>query len=324
DLFPYVMARVWARETQQKKFLKNWIVKQKVTNHNPMGFTGLAMNMRRAPFDDRRVRLAMAHLMNREKINSGLLYNMYFLHKSYFESLYDAAHPCKNELVSFDKQKARGLLAEAGWKANPTTGILEKNGKPFAFKFLSSAATLNKYLVIYQQDLKDVGIEMTIDQKDWASWLKDMDEFHYDMTGSNWMSGSRDDPEGMWHSKEADRQASSNITGFKNARVDELIEKQKSIFDLQERNKIYREIDSLIFNEHPYVLLWNLDYQRLLYWNRFGTPPTVLSKFDREESAYKYWWASPDTREELRDAVRGNWALPHKELEIKFDEKFGK
>lgn len=324
DLFPVYMSRLWVRETQQKKFLKNWVAKQKITNYDPVGFQGFAMNMRRPPFNDGRVRLAMAHLMNREKCNATLMYNQYFLHRSYFEDLYDAAHPCPNQQVGFDKKKARELLAEAGWKANPATGQLEKDGKAFAFKFLTRDASSNKFLAIYQQDLQDVGIRFEIDQKDSASWTKDMDEFHYDMTWASWSSGPRKDPEGMWASKEAGRKASSNITGFQNPRVDALIEKQKAIFDIQERNAICREIDGLIFNEHPYVLLWNANYCRLLYWNKFGTPPTVLSKFAKEESAYWYWWADEDAAAELKDAVMSGWALPRKEFDIKFDEKFGK
>ncbi|NLF92591.1 MAG: hypothetical protein GX564_01785, partial [Oligosphaeraceae bacterium] len=55
--------------------------------------------------------------------------------------------------------------------------------------------------------------------------------------------------------------------------MDALIEKQKTIFEVAERHAIVREIDAIIFAEHPYALLWNLNYTRLLYWNKFGVPP---------------------------------------------------
>ena len=89
----------------------------------------------------------------------------------------------------------------------------------------------------------------------------------------------------MWSSKEADRKGGNNITGFKNKKVDELIEKQKAIFDVDERNDIYRQMDQIIYQAYPYVLLWNIDYTRLLYWNKFGMPETVLSKYGDESSA---------------------------------------
>jgi microcin C transport system substrate-binding protein len=54
-------------------------------------------------------------------------------------------------------------VQEAGWKANPKTGILERDGKPFTFKFLTRDPSTDKFLAIYGEDLKDVGIELVID-----------------------------------------------------------------------------------------------------------------------------------------------------------------
>ena len=107
-----------------------------------------------------------------------------------------------------------------------------------------------------------------------------------------------------------------------NKEVDELIEKQKSIFDLQERNKIYRKIDKIIFDSYPYALLWNINYTRLLYWNKFGMPGTVLSKFGDERSAYSYWWYDEDSSADLTDAMQAGEALPPKDPKIYFDDMF--
>ena len=286
DLFPVYTARLWVNQTRGDRFSKNWIVKQKVFNHKPIGFQGFAMNMRRPPFDDLRVRHAMALLVDRRRMNRLLMYNQYFLHRSYYEDLYDKEHPCPNPIIEFDKGAARKLLADAGWTANPDTGILEKNGRRLAFKFLTRSASTDRFLAIFSEDLKDVGVQLTIDRKDWAAWARDMDHFNFDMTWAAWGAGIYKDPEGMWSSREADRQGGSNITGFKDAEVDRLIQRQKSIFDLDRRNDICRRIDHIATARFPYVLLWNLNYTRLLYWNKFGTPRTVLSKYGDESSAY--------------------------------------
>jgi microcin C transport system substrate-binding protein len=322
DLFPIYTSRIWVHETQGEKFLKNWIVKQKIYNHAPIGFQGFAMNMRRPPFDDVRTRKAMAMLLDRRKMNSALMYDQYFLHRSYFEDLYSAQNPCQNPEIELDKHKARELLNAAGWSVNPKTGYLEKGGKRFSFRFLTREASSETFLAIYAEDLKDAGIELIIDKKDWAAWARDMDEFNFEMTWASWSSGVFKDPEGMWSSGEADRQGGNNITGFKNPRVDALIETQKAVFDVQKRNAICREIDRIVAEVYPYVLLWNINYTRLLYWNKFGTPPTVLSKFGREDSAYWYWWSDVDALADLNDAVRFGDHLIPREPAVYFDQIF--
>ena len=52
---------------REKTVQKGWAQKRKIYNQRPVGYMGLAFNARVAPFDDRRVRLAFAHLFNREK-----------------------------------------------------------------------------------------------------------------------------------------------------------------------------------------------------------------------------------------------------------------
>lgn len=322
DLFPVYTSRIWINETGGEKFKNNWIVKQKIHNHRPIGFQGFAMNMRKPPFDDKRVRKAMALLLDRRKMNQTLMYSQYFLHRSYFEDLYSKTNPCPNPLIEMDKQEARELLSAAGWKVNPATGFLEKSGRRLSFKFLTRDATSEKFLAIYAEDLKDAGVELVIDKKDWAAWARDMDEFNFQMTWAAWGAGIFKDPEGMWSSREADRKGGSNITGFKNPKVDELIEKQKQIFDIKQRNEINRAIDQLVYQEIPYILLWNIDYTRLLYWNKFGTPATVLSKYGNESSAYWHWWFDEDSAADLEDAVRHKTLLTPKEPSVYFDDVF--
>ncbi len=280
------------------------------------------MNMRTPPFDDLNVRKAMAYLLDRRKMNDTLMYGQYFLHRSFFEDLYTNENPCPNTLFEMDKQKARKLLDQAGWKVNPKTGYLAKNGMIFSFKFLTRQASTEKFLAIYAEDLKDVGIKLIIDKKDWAAWAKDMNEYNYQMTWAAWGSGVYKDPESMWSSKESDRKSGNNITGFKNKKVDALIEQQKSIFDINKRNKINREIDQIVYRAVPYVLLWNINYTRLLYWNKFGTPDTVLSKYGDETSAYWYWWKDEDSEADLKDAMQSNNFLPPKPSSVYFDKVF--
>ena len=322
DFYAVYTAHQWVNQTSGDRFDRNWIVKQKVRNYNPVGFQGFAMNARKAPFDDVRVRKAMALLLNREKMNRTLMYDQYFLHRSYYEDLYDPEHPCPAVPVSFDQEQARALLEEAGWKVDGATGLLQKDGKPFRFNFLTRDASTDKFLVIYQEDLKDVGIQMDLVQKDWSAWMKDMDEFNYDMTWAAWGGGVWRDPEHQWSSAEAARPASQNITGFKHEKVDELIARQRTEFDIQKRNAILREIDAILVAEMPYVLLWNINYTRLLYWNKFGLPAHGLGKYGDERAAYSLWWYDEDAVADLEAAQAEDRALPRRPETIVFDDVF--
>jgi microcin C transport system substrate-binding protein len=322
DVFSIYTSHRWVRETQGDKFDRNLIIKQQIYNYKPASFQGYAINMRIEPYSDIRVRKALAHLYDRPKMNEQLMYNQYELLRSYYPDLYGKDHPNRHALYEFDKDKARALLKEAGWKANAKTGNLEKDGKPLIVNLLTRDSTSEKFLAIYREDLKDVGIQLNNVQKDWAAWSKDMDEFNFELTIAAWAGGSFKDAEGMWHSKEADRIQGNNITGFKNPRVDELSEKMATIFDVNERDEIMREIDTLIYNDAPYVLQWGNRYVRLLRWNKFGTPDTVLSKFGRAEVAAAYWWIDPDSEADLEAALDSGDKLPSQPFKVFFDETF--
>jgi microcin C transport system substrate-binding protein len=310
DLFPVYTAHVWANQTHGERFDRNWIVRQEVANQKPIGFQGIALNLRRPPLDDSRVRRALAHLYHREKMNETLMFSAYFLHRSYFEDLYDAAHPCENERIAFDKEKARALLAEAGWHADPATGWLAKDGQPLRLSYLSRGDSDDKFTAIFQEDLKDVGIELIVDKKDWAAWTKDMDEYNFDLTWAAWSAGLFKNPESMWSSKEADRPSGQNITGYKNPAVDALIDAQRTEFDVQKRHAVVRKIDALLARDVPYVLLWNKNDTRLLWWNKFGVPPAPLGKYGDERAAHTYWWYDPAAAADLSHAMKHGRTLP--------------
>ncbi len=322
DVFAIYTSSRWVKETKGDRFDKNWIVKQSVYNQHPLGFQGFAMNMRKKPFDDKRVRKALAHLLDRNRINSTMMFNQYILSNSFWADLWDADHPNPNTLIEFNVDKARALLKEAGWIVNADTGKLEKDGKPFVITFLTRTPTTTKYLLIYEEALNDVGIDLKIDQKDWAAWTRDMDEFNYDMTWASWGAVPIKDAEPMWHSSAADVKASNNITGFKNEKVDALIGETREMFDVEKRHEIIRKIDEIVYEETPYVLLWNIDYVRLLYWNKFGMPDHVLGKFTEEWASVDYWWNDELQAEDLEAAREDGDALPAPPRVVRFSEVF--
>ena len=328
DVYPVYSARIMATETSGPKFEHNWILKRRVSNHEPIGFQGFAMNMRRPPFDDVRVRKAMSMLIDRERLNHEMMYDEYFLQRSYFGDLYDSEHEgwetctnhvhCTNPLYLFDFDKASALLAEAGYRRNEKTGILEKDGVPFRFTFLSRDGHA-AYLTRFVDCLKRLGIEMTIDNKDFASWMRDMDEFNFDMTWASYSSSIFRTPEITWSSAEADRKHGNNQVGFKSPEVDRLIEAEKTMKTFAEREAAYREIDRLASEQCPYAFLWNIAAKRLLYWNKFGMPDTVLGRYNNEADVLTYWWYDFDRAEELDEAIEKGKYLPSVPEKVDYD-----
>ena len=127
-------------------------------------------------------------------------------------------------------------------------------------------------------------------------------------------------PETMWHSRDGSRHGGSNVTGLSIPEVDALIETEKGMMSAADRENAYRRIDSLVAAAVPYVLLWHTDEHRILYWNKFGTPATVLGRLGGEEGALAYWWYDEDRAEELSDAVKDGGFLPNVPLRVDFDD----
>ncbi|MBQ6136469.1 MAG: ABC transporter substrate-binding protein [Kiritimatiellae bacterium] len=319
DVYPVYSARIMSAETHGERFDRNWILRRRVRNHNPVGFQGFAMNMRRWPFDDRRVRTAMAKLVDRETMNRTMMCGEYFLQRSFYQDVYDDGHPCGNPLFLYDPDGAARLLAEAGFAKDPKTGNLAKGGREFRFTFLSRSPMEDKFLSLFDSALRRLGIGMEIVRKDFAEWMRDMDSFNFDMTWQSWGAGRIKSPETAWLSSEADRRQSDNTVGFKSAEVDRLIEAEKSMDSASERLAAYREIDRLVAEEVPFAFLWNIDHTRLLYWNKFGMPDTVLPKYSNEEGVLTHWWYDEDRARELDEAVAGRKCLPDVPVEVDYD-----
>ena len=164
---------------------------------------------------------------------------------------------------------------------------------------------------------------MKIDRKDFSVWMRDMDSFNFDMTWQSWSAGIVKWPETMWISSEADRKGSNNTVGFKSAAVDALIAAEKSMATMDERNEAMRKIDKLISDERPFAFLWNIDVTRLVYWNRFGMPESILSRTGDEEDVLAYWWFDEDRARELAAARRSGEPLPSVPLVVDYDEVKG-
>lgn len=308
DFYPIYTAKIWAKQTEFEAVQKNWVVRQRVYNKEPLGFQGLAFNMRRPMFQDLKVRKALAYMLNRDLMNEKYMYNQYFMLNSYFPDLYNNNLNKDVELIKYDPVKARQLFKEAGWVVNGE-GKLEKDGKPMKITMITASSDL-RHASLFKEHLKEIGVELVFEKMSWSTLSKRMDQHEFDVYWAAWGATRLRDPESMWHSSQADEVSTNNITGVKDKVIDELIEMQRTEKDLIKRNEILKKIDKRLNEIHPYAFLWAADFHRLLYWNKFGTPKSILDKFnDANESALKYWYVDPAKEKSLEAAKQKGEAL---------------
>ncbi len=87
---------------------------------------------------------------------------------------------------------------------------------------------------------------------------------------------------------------------------------------MSKRHAIVLRIDAQLAQDIPYILLWNLNYTHLLWWNKFGMPAELLGKDGDERAAHAYWWFDPDAAADLSHAQAQGRSLPARPIRASF------
>ena len=302
DVFQVSRARQWVEELNFDNVQRGLVQKRKIFNNNPQGIEGLAFNTRRPPLDDIRVRKAMALLLNRKQLLEKIMFNEYVPQNSYNSGTpYENPTNPKND---YDPQQALKLLADAGWNGRDSQGRLVKNGSPLQIELLYPVQTFEPHLTVYQEDLRKVGINLNLRLITPETEFQMVSQRRFQMALMAWSGSSFPDLESTWQSSLADVDNSNNITGFKNARVDELLNAYDGMFAIEDRIRTIREIDGILANAYQYVLLWDAPSIRILYWNKFGTPAGYLTRTGDYYMAHQMWWVDPARDASLQKALR--------------------
>ncbi|HYF03595.1 MAG TPA: ABC transporter substrate-binding protein [Patescibacteria group bacterium] len=308
--FSSVTTEKWVNDTTYPALKNGWVTKYRVLNNAPMGNSGYAFNMRKPPFNDIRVRKAFAYLHNRESIISQLLFNEYTPQDSYYSNT-DYENP-NNIKVRYNPQLAAQLLAEAGWKTKNANGILVKDGKPFVIE-MGLNKVLERFVTPYQQELKKAGIDLQIKFQDPNTLFTNAMERNFTMYWINWTGLVIPNPETSLKSSLADQKDNNNIEGFKNARVDQLLDIYDSTFTRSKQVEIIKEIDKIQTETFMTAAAWNPRGIRFAVWNKFGVPENVLGKFtqlgDLENYVIGYWWHDEEKAQALENARKNNTPL---------------
>ena len=325
DLYVVNRAQMWVQELEFEQIQKGWMQKRKIFTQEPQGIQMMVFNTRTAPFDDIRVRQAMTLLFNRQQLIEKLFFDQYLPQNSIFAgSVYENVNNPKNE---YNPQRAIDLLRDAGYTERNNQGVLLRNGQPLSIELIYGSQTSEPFLTIFQEDLRRVGISLNLRFLTYATLIKLLDERQFEFLSIGFSASKPFPmPRTMYHSSQADRQASNNIAGFKSERADEIIEAYDVEGDLDTRIELMRELDGIVANSYVYMLEWYAPYHRFAYWDKYGHPESYLSRIGMGLSGYFdpfiMWWHDPAKEAALNQARRENAALEVGPSEIRYWSDF--
>lgn len=220
------------------------------------GYTYIGYNMRRAPFDDVRVRRALGMALNVDQIIEYVLYNQgeritgpFVIQTDY----YDRRIP----QLPYDPEGALELLREAGWQRN-REGWLEKDGRKFEFTLITNSGNdIRKAVLAIAQDAwKQIGIDVRTDVLEWSVFIQErVNKNDFDALVLGWVMGIEPDLYQIWHSSQT-HPHQLNFVGFKNPEADDLIVKIRQEYDHEKQVHYSHQLHELIAQEQPYTFLY--------------------------------------------------------------------
>jgi peptide/nickel transport system substrate-binding protein len=218
-----------------------------VTGGPNLSFVGVSLNTTHPPFDDPRVRQALAYGINRDEVVQKAFDG--FAQPLWGPPLippYWAGNTDK--YYSIDLNKAKQLLAEAGYpngfKATLTTGTTTSYHAAFA--------------TVVQSELKKVGIDVEIVTLDGAVATANWKKGEFEMYPIRWWGSDFIDPDGAFRPTFTCKGSYNNSRAC-NEKFDELIAKGLEVTSIDERKAVYKEAMKVLADFQPWVFLVAFD-----------------------------------------------------------------
>lgn len=204
----------------------------------------LGFNTRVAPFDDPAVRQAFAMAIDKERL-ADLVYRgtAVAAHGILPPALPD--HDPSFGGIPYDPIEARALLASSRYVDAMPALVLSTAGTS---AHLSSDA--RAILAMLEDNL---GLEVVVEQIEWADFLEDLNRGRFQMFLSGWIADYPDSQnflDLLFHSA-----SGQNRSGYANSEVDALLEKARAELDHERRTELYRKAERIIVQEAPWVPL---------------------------------------------------------------------
>ncbi len=222
----------------------------KIVDEPSFQVTYLYLNNTHKPLDQVKVRQALSYAIDYKGIIDGILLGQ-------AEQMRGAipdgmwGHDPSVMQYSYDPQKAKALLAEAGVK-NVKLGYLYAKTDP----------TWEPLGLVVQQALGAVGIKVDLQEFAYPTMRSKLNEGDFDIAVGNWTPDYADPSMFMnfWFDSKL-KGLPGDRAFYSNPKVDELIRKATATVDQGERTKLYQEAQRIAVAEEPYILLYQRNYQ---------------------------------------------------------------
>jgi len=250
-------------------------------NHFPI-------NNKQPQFSDKRVRQAMMHAINRQRLIDDIFKGTAVLATANLSPAVKAYYEPNVRQYPHDPAKAKALLEEAGWKPG-ADGIREKGGTKLSFTCftITGDQARRPEAEVAQQDLKAVGIDMKIQEAPVATITEKLHKGEMDASLFNWTyGGTYGDPD---PSVTLRSNGGNNWSHFANARVDSLIDAGLREIDPAKRKPMYSEIQKIVAEEVPFLYMMYWDWFNIFTRRIKGLPKTALVGSQLYRKANEWW-----------------------------------
>lgn len=228
----------------------------KVENLPSSNIQYLWFNTEGDPVKDVKVRQAIAHAVNREKIITDLLDGQAKIAHSILPT--DSWAYSDGVKYDFNVEKANQLLDEAGFKDKDTDGM--RKMEKVVFKISSGNKSTSQYAQLIQSQLKEVGIPVGIESLEFRTMLDQVMNGQFLMTTGRWVGGNQDPIfyKDLFASSEipSKDRPTRNRGRYSNKEVDTLLESAIKELDRDKAKADYMKIQEIISRDVPLFPLW--------------------------------------------------------------------
>ena len=213
------------------------------------------MNMNEGkPLADPKVRAALISCLDRETYNKVLLKDTFIPGKAPVPPSLDYGFDQLTDPNTYNVERAKKLLAEAGWKDTNGDGYVDKNGKNLELDFVyySGRAELPLYAEATQADAKNIGIKVNMKNVDYNVLDPMRRNGEFDLIISNILTANSGDPEVYlnWYWKtNVNGSQPQNATGYSNPQFDALSDQLAVEFDPAKRRDLMIKMQQILLDD---------------------------------------------------------------------------